>query len=159
MAREESYRANHHMIRHCSDGGLQNSLIETNNHRGGEVIGLNPRIRIYRYTKGQYFDCHCESDEQGSCIRKVLTSLDDESNLLTLNTKPSPTPSKTTWTLLLYLTSPVTGCEGGQTVFYPDDIPGKSSVVQEPIVVDLEVGTVLLHKHGNDCMLVCVHLI
>jgi len=28
-------------------------------NRGGEVVGLNPSIRIYRYTKGQYFDCHC----------------------------------------------------------------------------------------------------
>jgi hypothetical protein len=27
--------------------------------RGGEVIGLNPSIRIYRYSKGQFFDCHC----------------------------------------------------------------------------------------------------
>jgi hypothetical protein len=28
--------------------------------RGGEVLGLNPSIRVYRYTKGQFFDCHCE---------------------------------------------------------------------------------------------------
>jgi len=28
---------------------------------GGEVLGLNPNIRIYRYRKGQYFDKHCES--------------------------------------------------------------------------------------------------
>ena len=27
---------------------------------GGEVCGLNPRIRIYRYGKGQFFDQHCE---------------------------------------------------------------------------------------------------
>ena len=25
--------------------------------RGGEVVGLNPSIRIYRYSKGQFFDC------------------------------------------------------------------------------------------------------
>jgi hypothetical protein len=29
-------------------------------HRGGEVVGLNPLIRVYRYTKGQFFDCHCK---------------------------------------------------------------------------------------------------
>jgi hypothetical protein len=70
-------------------------------------------------------------------------------------------PVKTTWTLLLYLTSPGTGCQGGETVFYPDEIviPGKKNVVEEPIVVGLETGMVLLHKHGNDCMLVCVLLI
>lgn len=65
-------------------------------------------------------------------------------------------PVKTTWTLLLYLTSPATGCQGGETVFYPDEIviPGKKNVVEEPVVVGLETGMVLLHKHGNDCMLV-----
>lgn len=28
---------------------------------GGEVVGLNANIRVYRYSKGQYFDQHCES--------------------------------------------------------------------------------------------------
>jgi hypothetical protein len=27
---------------------------------GGEVLGLNPNIRIYRYSKGQFFDQHCK---------------------------------------------------------------------------------------------------
>lgn len=26
---------------------------------GGEVLGLNPNIRVYRYSKGQFFDQHC----------------------------------------------------------------------------------------------------
>jgi hypothetical protein len=34
-------------------------ILESN--RGGEVVGLNPKIRIYRYTKGQFFDQHCIS--------------------------------------------------------------------------------------------------
>ena len=84
----------------------------------------------------------------------ILTFLDDESNVLTLDTKPKPISAKTTWTILLYLTSPATGCQGGQTVFYPDDLPGKQSVLEKEIVVELETGMLLLHKHGNDCMLV-----
>lgn len=28
--------------------------------RGGDVVGLNSNIRIYRYSKGQYFDAHCK---------------------------------------------------------------------------------------------------
>jgi len=103
---------------------------------GGEPLGLNPSIRIYRYTKGQYFDCHY-----------------DESNVLTLNTKPTPMPAKTTWTFLLYLTSSATGCQGGETAFYPDDLPGKKSAIEKEIVVGLETGMALVHKHGNDCML------
>ena len=26
---------------------------------GGEVCGLNPRLRVYRYGKGQFFGQHC----------------------------------------------------------------------------------------------------
>ena len=28
---------------------------------GGDVLGLNPNIRIYRYTPGQFFAQHCTS--------------------------------------------------------------------------------------------------
>lgn len=37
---------------------------------GGDVVGLNPNIRIYRYTKGQFFDQHCMS----SPLPRLLTS-------------------------------------------------------------------------------------
>lgn len=61
-----------------------------------------------------------------------------------------PTPVKTTWTLLLYLTSAAEGCVGGETVFYPHD----RRSAKEEIAVPLETGMVLLHKHGDDCLLV-----
>ncbi|KAL8910794.1 MAG: hypothetical protein Q9171_003930 [Xanthocarpia ochracea] len=107
---------------------------------GGNVCGLNPRIRIYRYSKGQFFAQHY-----------------DESNVLALPTAP-PTPAKTTWTLLIYLTGPSTGCIGGETVFYPELGPAKNfsgpdNDGRNPVVVDLEVGMALLHKHGQDCLL------
>jgi hypothetical protein len=78
---------------------------------------------------------------------------DDDFNNVTLPGTP-PTQARTTWTLLLYLTSPATGCIGGETVFYPD-LPKKKSkdLPQEPVVVGLEVGMALLHRHGADCML------
>lgn len=57
---------------------------------------------------------------------------------------------KTTWTLLLYLTSAAEGCIGGETVFYPHD---RKSATEE-IAVSLETGMLLLHKHGDDCLLV-----
>ena len=86
---------------------------------------------------------------------------DDESNSITIPTDP-PTPARTTWTLLIYLTSPTTGCTGGETVFYPEhghtnDRTKKPSseidVGNEPIVVGLETGMALLHRHGDQCML------
>ncbi|KAL9588120.1 MAG: hypothetical protein Q9203_003064 [Teloschistes exilis] len=82
---------------------------------------------------------------------------DDESNVLVLPTSP-PTPAKTTWTLLIYLSGPSTGCVGGETVFYPElgpakKILGKENDGSKPVVVDLEAGMALLHKHGQDCLL------
>lgn len=145
--------------------------------RGGEPVGLSPNIRVYRYTKGQYFDCHCmflpishmtpSKAVTGCSTRPQLYTLflahayksfdtdaaffssdaDDESNVLSL---PGPVPVRTTWTLLLYLTSAAEGCVGGETVFYPHD----RQVASEEIAVPLETGMLLLHKHGDECLLV-----
>lgn len=86
-------------------------------------------------------------------------SIDDDSNQIIFQGPPE-TPARTTWTLLLYLTSTSDGCIGGETVFYPNQTPtrgGKSTkrdkTATSPIEVSLETGMVLLHKHGNDCML------
>ncbi|KAL2128236.1 hypothetical protein VTI74DRAFT_9468 [Chaetomium olivicolor] len=100
---------------------------------GGEVVGLNPNIRIYRYSAGQFFDAHY-----------------DDSNTVTVTTETgAQIPARTTWTLLLYLTSAADGCVGGETVFYPFD----RRSAKEEIAVSLETGMCLLHKHGHDCML------
>ncbi|KAJ5601789.1 hypothetical protein N7510_011323 [Penicillium lagena] len=74
---------------------------------------------------------------------------DDESKALTF-TSPStsnPTPARTTWTLLIYLTS----CTGGSTTFYPDAT--RANPHPEPISVAPETGLALLHRHGERCML------
>ncbi|KAF2006045.1 hypothetical protein P154DRAFT_291922 [Amniculicola lignicola CBS 123094] len=122
-----------------ADGGrVELSDVERTQLWGGEVVGLNPNIRIYRYSKGQFFDQHY-----------------DDSNIVVLPGTP-PIQARTTWTLLLYLTSPTTGCVGGETVFYPEPEPGKKkskAVAPEPFVVELEVGLALLHRHGAECML------
>lgn len=119
--------------------GPQSQLTEEERLRlwGGKVLGLNPNIRVYRYKPGQFFAKHY-----------------DDSNSVMIG-EPQ-TRAHTTWTLLLYLTSQATGCTGGETVFYPD-IPGgkknKTKEQPEPVVVDLETGMALLHKHGKDCTL------
>ncbi|KAH8802859.1 hypothetical protein F5884DRAFT_487377 [Xylogone sp. PMI_703] len=124
-------------LRECVVGGDGEeegmSVEERRELWGGEVVGLNPNIRIYRYSKGQFFDCHY-----------------DDTNLVTLPTKPVPTPARTTWTILLYLTSPATGCIGGETAFYLDE---NNISDENAVVVGLETGMLLLHKHGSDCLL------
>ncbi|KAJ3827642.1 hypothetical protein F5878DRAFT_553961 [Lentinula raphanica] len=118
-----------------SDEGLQLDGETRRRLWGGEVVGLSPNIRIYRYSKGQFFDQHY-----------------DDSNNVTVALGQTEIPARTTWTLLLYLTSQLTGCVGGETVFYPDP-PTKKAAPPEPIVVELEVGMALLHRHGAECML------
>ncbi|KAL1590323.1 hypothetical protein WHR41_01237 [Cladosporium halotolerans] len=122
-----------------SETGLKDLIAATEDPKlwGGEVLGLNANIRIYRYSKGQFFDQH----------------YDDSNNVLFPSaTSDNAVPAKTTWTLLLYLTSPVTGCKGGETVFYPDP-PSRREAPPPPVVTNLEVGLALLHRHGRDCML------
>jgi hypothetical protein len=86
-------------------------------------------------------------------IRNLTPMPDDDFNSVTLPSAADHAPSigtQTTWTLLLYLTSAAEGCVGGETVFYPCD----RKVEKEGIAVALETGMLLLHKHGNDCLLV-----
>ncbi|KAI0162098.1 hypothetical protein GGR57DRAFT_453121 [Xylariaceae sp. FL1272] len=116
--------------------GLKEAVLQESvrNLWGGEVIGLNPNIRIYRYSPGQFFDCHYDDYN--------LVSVPSENGSEIIN-------AKTTWTALLYLTSVTEGCQGGETVFYAND----RKLAAEEIVIDPETGKILLHKHGNDCLL------
>lgn len=76
---------------------------------------------------------------------------DDDSNTIISDfDQGKPITTKTTWTLLLYLTSEADGCRGGETVFFPND----RRVAKEEVAVAPETGMALLHKHGDDCMLV-----
>ncbi|KKZ59869.1 hypothetical protein EMCG_05331 [[Emmonsia] crescens] len=101
---------------------------------GGEVLGLNPNIRIYRYGPGQFFDKHYDDSVPLSIPQTTTTAI----------------RAKTTWTLLIYLTT----CTGGETVFYPETpTKTKSSPQPEPLIVRLEAGMALLHRHGERCLL------
>ncbi|EAW09576.1 uncharacterized protein ACLA_037860 [Aspergillus clavatus NRRL 1] len=102
---------------------------------GGEPLGLNPNIRIYRYSSGQFFAQHY-----------------DDSNALTFTPAgagagSTPRAARTTWTLLIYLSA----CSGGSTVFYPE--ASRANRRPEPISVAPEVGMALLHRHGERCLL------
>ncbi|KAI9861586.1 MAG: hypothetical protein M1813_005196 [Trichoglossum hirsutum] len=111
------------------DGGMTDG--ERRQLWGGEVIGLNPNIRIYRYQKSQFFAPHY-----------------DDSNALLY---PPSTLAKTTWTLLLYLTAP---SAGGETVFHPSSSSSSSSPSSSPdLSIPPSAGMALLHRHGHECLL------
>ncbi|KKK24742.1 hypothetical protein ARAM_006933 [Aspergillus rambellii] len=98
---------------------------------GGDPLGLNPNIRVYRYTPGQFFAQH----------------YDDSNALSFLSPSTPPKPGRTTWTLLIYLST----CSGGETVFYPE--PTRANRNPEPISVAPEMGMALFHRHGDRCLL------
>ncbi|KAI6036381.1 hypothetical protein BKA83DRAFT_4162091 [Pisolithus microcarpus] len=96
-----------------------------NNCRSRLPHSCNSNIRVYKYTPLQHFGAHY-----------------DES------VKDMHTGAKSEWTLLIYLTGVEDGIKGGETVFYNDR--GK---LRETIVAPLTRGMVLLHRHGNECLL------
>ena len=96
----------------------------------GEVLGLNPNIRVYRYRPGHCFHQHY-----------------DESNRICFG--PDKVQAITTWTLLIYLST----CGGGETVFYPEGSGGKGVKAPDPVSVEPETGLALLHRHGEHCLL------
>jgi hypothetical protein len=62
------------------------------------------------------------------------------------STRDSVTGFTSYWTLLVYLTGHEDGVEGGETVFHKD--------AKSEIVVNIERGLALLHRHGgSDCLL------
>ncbi|KAK9811049.1 hypothetical protein WJX73_009320 [Symbiochloris irregularis] len=98
---------------------------------GANAQGLNPNIRIYRYSSGQHFGKHI--DESARLGPGLATQ----------------------FTLLIYLSGSNGGkgfpahlseLRGGETVFYE----GRKS--KEVARVAPEVGLALLHRHGDDCL-------
>jgi len=93
-----------------------------------KVRGLHSKIRIYKYDEGTFFGRHY--DESTKDVGSGFVSY---------------------WTLLVYLTGRDDGVEGGETVFY---LPGGKKGQEKEIVVDIDRGFALLHRHGgNDCLL------
>ncbi|KAI9142004.1 hypothetical protein BKA69DRAFT_1021003, partial [Paraphysoderma sedebokerense] len=89
-------------------------------------VGLNDHIRIYKYTPTQSFAAHYDD-------------FDSDSN-----------GRKTYYTLLLYLSDESDGLIGGETVFYLDESKRKD---ESKVVVKPEKGMVLIHLHGDECLL------
>ncbi|KAI5953824.1 hypothetical protein CANMA_004662 [Candida margitis] len=90
------------------------------------AIGLNPQLRIYRYTQGHHFGAHYDDS--------VVCTVPPEGKI----------KGKTDWTLLIYLTGD-DEFKGGGTIFYPD-------YGSEALNIHPSKGMALLHKHGDACL-------
>lgn len=78
-----------------SETGLKDLIVGTEDPKlwGGEVLGLNANIRIYRYSKGQFFDQHCKSLWN---VVVAVNSMLTLSQTMTQTTSPSHLPLQPT---------------------------------------------------------------
>ncbi|KAH9950212.1 hypothetical protein B0H21DRAFT_723808 [Amylocystis lapponica] len=90
------------------------------------VDSFNSHIRLYKYSPGQHFGPHYDD-----------------------SVRDQQTGTKSEWTLLLYLSGVEDGVKGGETIFYKE----RRGNPRESIVAPLTRGTVLLHRHGQNCLL------
>ncbi|PNS19131.1 hypothetical protein CAC42_1867 [Sphaceloma murrayae] len=122
---------------------------------GGEVLGLNENVRVYRYRQGQFFEKHY--DEENMVVFDAGAGRKGEEEEEEAGGQGA-VRGRTTWTLLVYLSGRETGCEGGETVFWPgEETYGGFETVgmgrKEAVVAEMEVGMALLHRHGKECLL------
>lgn len=96
---------------------------------GMHAVGLNPAIRIYRYSQGQRFGCHVDQSD----------------------TDPI-TGFHSRFTLLVYLNDESdSDLRGGSTIFYANEFDAQDG---HPVLnVAPQTGAVLLHGHGDRCLL------
>ncbi|XP_051121849.1 uncharacterized protein LOC127245153 [Andrographis paniculata] len=107
--------------------------------RGKVAVGLNPNIRFYRYTAGQYFGPHIdESVDLGDGKRTLYTLLIYLSGIPGKSKTRSKKDNDTRETLEALV--------GGETVFYG---PRNALVAEVPPAE----GMALVHIHGSKCML------
>ncbi|PVG03079.1 hypothetical protein CPB86DRAFT_859716 [Serendipita vermifera] len=136
----------------------------------------NENIRLYKYTEGQYFGPHYDDSvpgppipitpvadtatneqgpnlegEQGTSTKRKSDGKKGKAKQL-LPPVVKTTPSWSEWTILIYLTGQEDGVVGGETAFYVEEGTGKSRRQRE-VVPSLTRGSLLLHRHGKECLL------
>lgn len=127
-----------------------------------DCIGLNDHFRIYRYIPGHYFGQHYDESVKASVIPLKREGEDSSSKD---SSDKQKSQGKTVWTMLVYLTGEPQGeVTGGETLFYPNERDAdrveayaktkqKIELPETVVKIQLNKGTALLHKHGDDCLL------
>jgi len=106
----------------------RNDSISSSNNNSGLTtpVGCNPNLRLYKYAPGHAFSKHI-----------------DESNFV-------PGMGETKFTVLVYLSD----CHGGATRFFPPhNSSTSSSSTDDSIAFAPQMGAMLVHLHGEDCLL------
>jgi hypothetical protein len=114
-------------------------------------ITCNPNLRLYKYTKGQWFGRHVDGSDVvqlPSSNTNCCTIVDGIFNKLSINTKKNNKVVdllQTEITVLFYLST----CKGGATRFH---LPHGRRKNSNSVSFTPQVGAVLLHVHGDNCL-------
>jgi len=135
---------------------LLSKLVKVHHHRGGgekssddnmreyRPITCNPNLRLYKYTKGQWFGRHV--DESNKIDVPPRDFDDDQVDGPSFSTVDDRDGMRTEITVLFYLSS----CRGGATRFH---LPhGSRKKDDSSVAFTPEEGAVLLHVHGDRCL-------
>ena len=104
----------------------------SNQHRY-QPISCNPNLRLYKYTKEQWFGRHVDDTNKIKITKDAPSVIADAKE------------TYTEITVLFYLSS----CRGGATRFYMPKGKGKKN---DTVAFTPEEGAVLLHIHGDRCL-------
>ena len=107
-----------------------------------QPITCNPNLRLYKYTKGQWFGRHVDESNR---IEFPSTTFSSTSKHNSPSKDSSLKDARTEITVLFYLSS----CHGGATVFH---LPRERKSSSTSIAFTPEEGAVLLHVHGDRCL-------
>ena len=110
----------------------KSSNIHSHQHRY-QPISCNPNLRLYKYTKGQWFGRHIDDTNKIKITTDAPSIISDAKE------------TNTEMTVLFYLSS----CRGGATRFHMPKGKGKKNGT---VAFTPEEGAVLLHIHGDRCL-------
>ncbi|KAL7538550.1 hypothetical protein ACHAWF_006124 [Thalassiosira exigua] len=122
--------------------GISSQANKSDNPPKYQPVSCNPNLRLYKYTKGQWFGRHVDDSNK---IEFPIGGKDAPFS------EADVKEAQTEITVLFYLSS----CRGGATRFHLPN--GKSNGKKmktgiEGVAFEPEEGAVLLHVHGDHCL-------
>lgn len=111
-----------------------------------QPVSCNPNLRLYKYTKGQWFGRHVDDSNKIN-----FASVQKQNNVVGSPFSLSDVKeAQTEMTVLFYLSS----CRGGATRFHlpTGKQSGKGKKADCSVAFVPEEGAVLVHVHGDHCL-------
>ena len=111
-----------------------------------QPITCNPNLRLYKYTKGQWFGRHVDESNRIDFPSASSSKCNNTSKINpAFSNATSVKEAQTEITVLFCLSS----CRGGATTFH---LPHQRKCSSTSIAFTPEEGAVLLHVHGDRCL-------